>query len=244
VALLEIARCKLLFSDPACPCRIQIFAMTIQVFLVEDDPEFGRHLVELIRSNPLLQLCGWVDTVALALDNIRTSHADVFLVDLGLPDGSGQTIIQHITRVRPSARIMVLSTLGDPKHILSSLEMGAHGYLLKSESPEHILHHIITLVNEGGVLSGLASKIVIQEMAQRHPTSAQRSASGTAPAALTPKELRVLSLVQTGLPAKSIAFHLNISIFTVNQHLRSIYRKLNVRNKMEAVQSALNLGLL
>ena len=174
----------------------------------------------------------------------RTSHADVFLVDLGLPDGSGQTIIQHITRVRPSARIMVLSTLGDPKHILSSLEMGAHGYLLKSESPEHILHHIITLVNEGGVLSGLASKIVIQEMAQRHPTSAQRSASGTAPAALTPKELRVLSLVQTGLPAKSIAFHLNISIFTVNQHLRSIYRKLNVRNKMEAVQSASNLGLL
>ncbi len=218
--------------------------MTIQVFLVEDDPEFGRHLVELIRSNPLLQLCGWVDTVALALDNIRTSHADVFLVDLGLPDGSGQTIIQHITRVRPSARVMVLSTLGDPKHILSSLEMGAHGYLLKSESPEHILHHIITLVNEGGVLSGLASKIVIQEMAQRHPTSAQRSASGTAPAALTPKELRVLSLVQTGLPAKSIAFHLNISIFTVNQHLRSIYRKLNVRNKMEAVQSASNLGLL
>lgn len=108
--------------------------MTIQVFLVEDDPEFGRHLVELIRSNPLLQLCGWVDTVALALDNIRTSHADVFLVDLGLPDGSGQTIIQHITRVRPSARVMVLSTLGDPKHILSSLEMGAHGYLLKSES--------------------------------------------------------------------------------------------------------------
>ncbi|NBU43424.1 MAG: LuxR family transcriptional regulator, partial [Betaproteobacteria bacterium] len=62
--------------------------------------------------------------------------------------------------------------------------------------------------------------------------------------ALTPKELKVLSLVQIGLPAKSIAPQLNISIFTVNQHLRSIYRKLNVRNKMEAVQSALNLGLL
>ena len=218
--------------------------MTIQVFLVEDDPEFGRQLVDLIRTNPLLQLCGWVDTVALALDNIRTSHADVFLVDLGLPDGSGQTVIQHIARVQPTARVMVLSTLGDPKHILSSLEMGAHGYLLKSEPPDHLLHHIITLVNEGGVLSGLASKIVIQEMAQRPPQTAPRSASGTAPAALTPKELKVLSLVQIGLPAKSIAPQLNISIFTVNQHLRSIYRKLNVRNKMEAVQSALNLGLL
>jgi len=218
--------------------------MTIQVFLVEDDPEFGRQLVDLIRTNPLLQLCGWVDTVALALDNIRTSHADVFLVDLGLPDGSGQTVIQHIARVQPTARVMVLSTLGDPKHILSSLETGAHGYLLKSEPPDHLLHHIITLVNEGGVLSGLASKIVIQEMAQRHPQTAQRSTAGATPAALTPKELKVLSLVQIGLPAKSIAPQLNISIFTVNQHLRSIYRKLNVRNKMEAVQSALNLGLL
>jgi DNA-binding NarL/FixJ family response regulator len=218
--------------------------MTIQVFLVEDDPEFGRHLADLIRANPLLQLCGWADTVALALDNIRNSQADVFLVDLGLPDGSGQTVIQQIARLRPAARVMVLSTLGDPKHILSSLEMGAHGYLLKSEPPELILQHIITLVNEGGVLSGHASKIVIQEMSQRHPHSAQTLAPGAVPAALTPKELKVLSLVQTGLPAKNIAPQLNISIFTVNQHLRSIYRKLNVRNKMEAVQSALNLGLL
>ena len=218
--------------------------MTIQVFLVEDDPEFGRQLVAMIRTNPLLQLCGWADTVALALDNIRSSEADVFLVDLGLPDGSGQTVIQHVARHRPQARVMVLSTLGDPKHILSSLEMGAHGYLLKSDPPDHILHNIITLVNEGGVLSGLASKIVIQEMSQRHPLTSPVSASGQVPAPLTPKELRVLGLVQSGLQAKNIAAELSISIFTVNQHLRSIYRKLNVRNKMEAVQSALNLGLL
>lgn len=218
--------------------------MTIPVFLVEDDPAFGRSLVELIRTTPLLQLCGWADTVALALDNIGTSDADVFLVDLGLPDGSGHTVIQHIARTRPEARVLVLSTLGDPKHILSSLELGAHGYLLKSDPPEHILHSIITLVNEGGVLSGHASKVVIQEMAQRRPAPPQRSQPGSMPAALTPKELEVLRLVQTGLPAKGIANQLMISIFTVNQHLRSIYRKLNVRNKMEAVQSALSLGVL
>ena len=218
--------------------------MTIQVFLVEDDPEFGRNLVAMIRSNPLLHLCGWADTVALAIDNIRTTDADVFLVDLGLPDGSGQTVIQHIARHRPQARVMVLSTLGDPKHILSSLDMGAHGYLLKSDPPELILNSIITLVNDGGVLSGHASKIVIQAMAQRSPQSTHPFPSGTTPASLTPKELKVLGLVQTGMPAKVIATQLNISIFTVNQHLRSIYRKLNVRNKMEAVQSALNLGLM
>jgi len=218
--------------------------MTLQVFLVEDDPEFGRSLVELIRSSPLLQLCAWADTVALALDNIGTTSADVFLVDLGLPDGSGQQVIEHIAKTRPHARVLVLSTLGDPKHILSSLELGAHGYLLKSDPPEHILRSIITLINEGGVLSGHASKIVIQEMAHRTPMTSPRHVAGMTPALLTPKEREVLRLVQTGLPAKSIASQLEISIFTVNQHLRSIYRKLNVRNKMEAVQSALSLSLL
>lgn len=218
--------------------------MTIHVFLVEDDPEFGRALVDLIRSSPLLQLSGWADTVALALDNIRTSNADVFLVDLGLPDGSGHTVIEQIAKTRPQARVLVLSTLGDPKHIISSLELGAHGYLLKSDAPDKILHSIITLVNEGGVLSGHASKIVIETMMQRPPPTAQRGVHVAGPASLTPKELDVLRLVQTGLPAKGIANHLGISIFTINQHLRSIYRKLNVRNKMEAVQSALSLRVL
>jgi len=218
--------------------------MTLQVFLVEDDPEFGRSLVELLASTPLLQLAGWADSVAQAQHDISGCDADVFLVDLGLPDGSGQTVIEHIARSCPHARILVLSTLGDPKHILTSLELGAHGYLLKSDPPEQILHSIITLINEGGVLSGHASKVVIQEMAQRLPRTLQRASSSNSPASLTPKEREVLRLIQTGLPAKIIASQLMISIFTVNQHLRSIYRKLNVRNKMEAVQSALSLGVL
>lgn len=218
--------------------------MTLQVLLVEDDPEFGRSLVELIRSNPLLHVCGWADTVARARELLGTSTPDVCLVDLGLPDGSGHSVIQHISQTHPQAHILVLSTLGDPKHILSSLEWGAHGYLLKSDPPQHILHSIITLINEGGVLSGHASKVLIQEMAQRPAVARQRPSANHPHATLTPKELEVLRLVETGLPAKSIANQLSISIFTVNQHLRSIYRKLNVRNKMEAVRSATTLGLL
>lgn len=218
--------------------------MTLQVFLVEDDPEFGRSLVELIRSTPLLELAGWSDSIVQAKSDISTTNADVYLVDLGLPDGSGQTIIELLAHTRPHARVMVLSTLGDPKHILTSLERGAHGYLLKSDPPEHILQSIITLINEGGVLSGHASKVVIQSMTHRPTVSSYRASAINTPASLTPKEVEVLRLIQIGLPAKVIASQLAISIFTVNQHLRSIYRKLNVRNKMEAVQSALSLGVL
>jgi DNA-binding NarL/FixJ family response regulator len=218
--------------------------MTLQIFLVEDDHEFGQALVDLLKSTPLLQLSGWAQTVAQAQTQILDTAADVYLVDLGLPDGSGQTVIQHITRHRPHARILVLSTLGDPKHILSSLTLGDHGYLLKSDPPQHILHSIITLINEGGVLSGHASKVVIQSVTQRGTPQANHLANLDRPALLTPKEQEVMRLVQTGRPAKVIADTLEISIFTVNQHLRSIYRKLNVRNKMEAVQSAVARGML
>lgn len=219
--------------------------MTLQVFLVEDDPDFGQSLVTLIQSSPLLQVCGWADTVARALELIEPHcPADVFLIDLGLPDGTGQTVIQHIARVQPQARILVLSTLGDPKHILGSLEWGAHGYLLKSDPPQHILHSIITLINEGGVLSGHASKVLIESVLQRQQVSRQRTSAGNPHAFLTPKEQEVLRLVETGLSAKGIASQLGISIFTVNQHLRSVYRKLNVRNKMEAVRLAQTLSLL
>jgi DNA-binding NarL/FixJ family response regulator len=218
--------------------------MTIQVFLVEDDHEFGQAMIDLIRTNPLLQVSGWADTVARAQVEIIDCPADVYLVDLGLPDGSGQTVIEHIARHRPQARILILSTLGDPKHILTSLELGAHGYLLKSDPPAHILHSIITLINEGGVLSGHASKVLIQSMTQRPHAKFSMVPGSNRPSLLTPKEQEVLRLVQTGQPAKIIADGLDISIFTVNQHLRSIYRKLNVRNKMEAVQSAISRGML
>jgi DNA-binding NarL/FixJ family response regulator len=218
--------------------------MTLQVFLVEDDLEFGQALVDLIATNPLLKLCGWAHTVTDALAAVSTSTADVYLMDLGLPDGTGQTVIEHVNRHQPRARILVLSTLGDPKHILSSLELGAHGYLLKSDPPQHLLQSIITLINEGGVLSGHASKVLIQSMAQRGLPPLSSGPIPDRPYLLTPKEQEVMRLVQTGQPAKTIADSLHISVFTVNQHLRSIYRKLNVRNKMEAVQSALSRGML
>lgn len=218
--------------------------MTIQLFLVEDDHEFGQSLLGLIQANPLFQFCGWANTLEQARRDIDAGAADVYLVDMGLPDGSGLDVIQHLARTRPQAKVLVLSTLGDSRHILSSLEQGAHGYLLKSDAPQFIINSIITLVNEGGVLSGHASKVVIQRMAQGGATAQEKPSPADPQSPLTPKEQIVLQHVQRGLPAKGVAAQLCISIFTVNQHLRSIYRKLHARNKMEAVQAARKQGIL
>jgi DNA-binding NarL/FixJ family response regulator len=116
--------------------------------------------------------------------------------------------------------------------------------------PANIIQSIISLVNDGGYLSGHASKVLIQLLNRQQPTNTAHRTdqnSGTSSPSsvtMTKKEHEVLNNIQTGLPAKVIADRMGISIFTVNQHLRSIYQKLNARNKMEAVQSAREKGLL
>ena len=240
--------------------------MSICVYLIEDDPGFARLLVELIESTPTLSLVGHSSTKADALARLPLAGVDLYLTDIGLPDGSGIEVMAHVRRLQPQARIMALTTLGDEKHILSSLEAGASGYVLKSEAPKELLHHIMTLMNVGGVLSGQASKVLINELTQRRSMpgralltrpagdlAVRRDGALSAPSLpaeeegrslLTPKEQVVLAGIQHALQAKSIAHELGISIFTVNQHLRSIYRKLHVRNKMEAILVARNQGVL
>lgn len=264
--------------------------MSINIYFVEDDPGFCKHLLQLIASTPTLECAGHAQTLAEAFEALPLPQVDLYMIDIGLPDGSGIDLMRHLHEQQPQARILAFTTLGDDKHILQSLEAGAHGYLIKTEGPQEILKSIMTLVNAGGYLSGQASKVLIEQW--RHPAitpsplralpfpslhanparrlhdepraHARAPLPHITPAAepfgapdpglrsnptksdsiLTPKEQMVLAGVQQGLQAKGIANDMGISIFTVNQHLRSIYRKLKVRNKMEAILVARQQGVI
>lgn len=237
--------------------------MKTTVYIIEDDLEFASALRLLISSNPLLEVAGIGSTLQEARQHITCIHNDIYLIDITLPDGSGIDMMSFIRSNNPNSKILALSTLGDEKHILSSIEAGASGYLLKSEMPSNIIQSIISLINNGGYLSGHASKVLINRLLKISTTSHQSHnemgqlsdidrthnnintlSPALKPKILTNKELEVLTNLQKGYPSKIIADNLNISIFTVNQHLRSIYRKFNVRNKMEAVQQARIQGIL
>lgn len=230
--------------------------MKTSVYIIEDDFEFAKSLQALLNANPLLEVAGVASSLERASQHLKDHENDIYLVDLTLPDGSGIDLMKIIRAKYPKSKILALSILGDEKHILNSIQAGASGYLLKSEMPTNIIQSIINLINDGGYLSGHASKVLINKFLS---ISAESQRSVTFPGvqqkteifqmenrspSLTRKEFEILSNAQNGSPAKIIADSLGISIFTVNQHLRSIYRKLNVRNKMEAVQSARRQGLL
>ena len=227
--------------------------MKTSVFLIEDEPEFAKVVMHVLSTTPLLQVTGWASTMAEAKPLIDQDESDVFLVDTGLSDGSGIGVVRYIKERQPQAKILALSTLGDEKHILSSLQAGASGYLLKSHTSSHLIESIVSLVNGGGYLCAHASKVLIERLLN----TAQAPWSSPLPppprrlptqplhgVTLTMKEFEVLDHAQVGTPAKKIAEKMGISIFTVNQHLRNIYHKLNARNKLEAVQSARQKGLI
>lgn len=224
-------------------------AMKRTVFVIDDDWDFSKVLLALLATSPLLDVVGVASSSAEARRHIDEHESDVYLVDISLPDGSGIELMRRIRNRHPNAKILALSTLGDEKHIYNSIQAGASGYLLKSEMPSHIIQSIINLINDGGYLSAHASKVLIKLMnatsnSGAHASPASPVDTAKVAANITRKEHEVLHKIQTGLPAKMIADLMGISVFTVNQHLRNIYQKLNARNKMEAVQSAREKGLL
>ena len=235
--------------------------MKLSVYLIEDDPDFARFLLQLLMSNPLFDVAGHASTLSQARTFLQHQSADVFLLDINLPDGNGIDMMREIRAQQAQAKIMVLSTLGHEKHILMSLQAGASGYLLKSEIPSQIIQSIVSVANDGGALGQHASKVLIEKFTHSSATPMQLPSQADvtfpdtktlplfkdgkrADTALTPRELEILRVVQSGAATKKVAAMFGISAFTVNQHLRSIYAKMGARNKMEAVQTARQQGIL
>ncbi len=211
--------------------------MTMLIQIIEDDPHYAKLLISILDGNPLLSFSGLSTTKAEALDALMKSPiADVFLLDVGLPDGSGLDLIQPILKAKPSAVIILLSTLGARNAILSGINLGAAGYVMKSTSPSGILQHIFDALNYGATLSPSLIKIAMD--AVKEPAIEEIDSVVHATHTLTPREVEILNLLKDAHPSKRIASMLNVSKFTVSQHLRNVYRKLEAKNRVDAISIA------
>jgi DNA-binding NarL/FixJ family response regulator len=121
----------------------------IRVALVEDDVNFQNALIDAIGAAPDMTLQSVAGTRALGLQALDQIQADVLLVDLGLPDGSGIDVIRAAHTQWPGCNIMVSTTFGDELNVMQSLEAGASGYLLKDSAPERMVFEIRSLYSGG-----------------------------------------------------------------------------------------------
>jgi DNA-binding NarL/FixJ family response regulator len=218
----------------------------IRVAIVEDDMDFLNALTRTVQEEADMELAGSASTRAAGLVLLDGPPADILIVDLGLPDGSGIDVIRAAAALWPDCGTMVSTTFGDEAHVIQSIEAGAAGYLLKHGEPARLAAEIRSLHSGGSPISPLIARHVLTRLWKPPvPASAGRGEGGGAQSAnLSAREHQVLELITKGFTAEEIAELMLISRYTVLTFVRRIYKKLNVSSKAEAIYEAHAQGLL
>lgn len=205
------------------------------VGILEDDQAFSQLLTAIVDSDPRLELVFSVGFVADACAAFKLAMPDIVLVDMQLPDGTGLALIRAATEAgKPS---LMLTVLADRDSVLAAFGEGAQGYLLKDSPPAKIAEGIhATLSGQSPISPEVA--IFLLQLVRKVPDKS----AGNQP--LTERELSILNMIARGLTYAEAAQAGGISVHTVGDHIKAIYRKLDVRSKSEAVHEARQLGWL
>ncbi|MFY8120901.1 MAG: response regulator [Burkholderiaceae bacterium] len=217
----------------------------ISIVIVEDEPEFRRRFAQIIESEPSMQLVGVAANRREAQVIIDAEDFDVLLIDLGLPDGNGIDLIRHVSQKKPDADIMVVTVFGDEQHVVSSIEAGATGYILKDSTPADVISCIRLLRAGGSPVSPVVARSVLRAIRNRIGPSSPAARTATPENnPLSARETEILQLLAKGMSFNEIGEILGISPHTVTAHIKKIYRKLAVHSRGEAVYEATQMGLL
>jgi DNA-binding NarL/FixJ family response regulator len=217
------------------------------VLIVEDEPEFRLRFKQIVESEPTLELVGVAASKREAQDLIDHSKFDVMLIDLGLPDGNGTDLIRQVSARRPDVDIMVVTVFGDEQHVVSAIEAGATGYILKDSTAADVVSCIRLLRAGGSPVSPVVARSVLRAIRNRMGgIGATARSGGPSPDnnPLSARETEILQLLAKGMSFNEIGEILGISPHTVTAHIKKIYRKLAVHSRGEAVYEATQMGLL
>ncbi len=216
-----------------------IQAKDISILLVEDDPPTNWRLKDALEKAGFDVVAAM--TLAEARASLESRRPRVLLTDLQLPDGHGIELIRETRARLPDTEIMVISILGDEESVIAAITVGATGYILKDAFPTDIAATVRELVaGHSPISASIARFIVRRTQAAAEPPAGPPLNT----ARLTPREIDILWGIAKGFSYAEIADHLSMSRQTVPGHIKSIYRKLEVHTRGEAVFEALQQGLI
>ena len=205
---------------------------TIRILIADDHPVVRAGLRGMLAGQPDLELVGEAATGEQAVRLVAELRPDVVLMDLRLPGLDGVAATQEIVARHPGTEVLVLTTYDTDADILSAVQAGATGYLLK-DTPRETLYRAIRAAARGETV--LAPTVATRLVGQMR---------GPAEETLSVREIEVLACVARGASNKEIARQLHISESTVKTHLLHIFGKLGVSDRTEAVTTALQRGIL
>ena len=203
----------------------------VRALLVEDHFLTRQELSVMLLNSPLIDELEAVGSVREAMC-VKATGLDLLLLDISLPDGSGLDLIPHFRGQSSELKVLVLTVHQDETNTLQAIESGADGYTLKDDP--QLLDHVAQ------VLSG---RHPIDSRVTRHLLTEHRR-PGDGAVSLTPREQQTLAGLARGLRYDELATHMQVSVNTVPDYIKSLYRKLDVHSRSEAVFEASRLGLI
>ncbi|MCL4264927.1 MAG: response regulator transcription factor [Anaerolineae bacterium] len=207
----------------------------ICILIVDDHPVVREGLVAILGTQADFVVVGEAGDGRDALQKAHDLHPDVILLDLEMPGMDGVETLRQLRAQNAQARVIVFTAFDSDERIVTAVQAGAQGYLLKG-APRQELFHAVRVVHSGGSLLQpiVASKLLRRVTQEPEPPQE----------ALTARELEVLQAMAAGLQNKEIAAKLVISERTVKFHVSAILSKLGAGNRTEAVALAAQRGLV
>ncbi|GIG56331.1 DNA-binding response regulator [Longispora fulva] len=209
----------------------------IRVVIADDHPVVRDGLRVLFSSLPDIELLAEAATGREAVRAAVTHQPHVLVMDLRMPDLDGVAATAEISRLAPDVAVLVLTMFDDDETVFAAMRAGARGYLVKGASQEDISRAITTVAGGGAVFGPGVARRVLNFFGNPSPTAQPPFPE------LTPREREVLDLIAAGLPNATIARRLGLAGKTVGNHISTIFAKLQVATRAEAIVRARDGGL-
>lgn len=212
---------------------------TAQILIVDDHAAFAEPLATVLGLQKDMACAGIAPRGDDALAMAEKIRPDVILMDVQLPDADGIDTARKIKEINPDARVLILTAYSDVDVMARAAAAGAAGFIPKETPLADILHAIRTARDGGMLVEGNSlSTLLAHIRSVDEPRPSPRAVD------LTPREFEVLTLMGEGKDAQTIARSLGITVLTCRGHIKKIHSKLGVHSQLEAVVTAMRLGLL
>ncbi|MGE5487006.1 MAG: response regulator [bacterium] len=212
----------------------------IRVLLADDHTLFRQGVRHLLSSEADLEVVGEVSNAADAIEKSAELKPDVVLMDVAMPGSSSFEAARQIRRNRPETKVLFLTMYDDEDYLVEAMEVGASGYVLKDSPATQLLSAVRDVHRGGSYLSPRMLAQLVDDFRTRVKSSTRAPRFST----LTPREKEVIKMLAEGQSVKEIACALNLSVKTVEAHKFNLMRKLDIHNKAQLVQYAIQKKII
>jgi len=210
----------------------------VKIFIADDHPLLRMGLRLAFKSEDNIEVVGEAENGFDAIEKIQKNVPDVALFDIDMPGLSGTAAIRVLRKKFPAMKILVLSTYNDKNYIRESMAAGADGYVQKTIDIDDLVQLIVSFHEGREVFSPYLLNLAT-DLEPKNEEHEEDSASS-----LTKREIQILKCLADGKNNRAISDQLCLSVETVKTHMKSIFRKLEVRNRLEAAMKAKHFHLI